>query len=164
MNLYIKQKVFSLGEKYDIYDEDQNPIYHAWGEFLSIGKKIHLCDMNEEELVYIKEKVMTFLPNFELYVHGNLFARLNKEFTFFKKKINVTSEYGNFVIDGNFWDHEYTITCDGKLFGTVTKEWLTWGDVYALNINSNEHIEFFISLVLAIDCILQSEENSAIFA
>lgn len=159
MNLYIKQKLFSLGDKYDIYDENQYPMYHAWGEVFTIGNKIHLCDTQEQEVMFLKQRVLTFLPAFEIYKGDNLFATVSKEFTFFYKKINVESTYGSFVIDGNFWDHEYTITCDGKLFGSVSKEWLTWGDVYALNINSNEHSEFFVALVLAIDCILEGEKN-----
>lgn len=159
MNLYIKQKVFSFGDKYDIYDKEENPVYNAWGEVFSFGNKLHLCDSAGNELLFIKQKMMVFLPTFELYVQGNLFAKVKKEFTFFNKKITVESTFGDFVIDGNFWDHEYQITCEGKLFGTVTKEWLTWGDVYALNINTEEHPEFFVALVLAIDCILEGEKN-----
>ncbi|MFI3213773.1 MAG: LURP-one-related family protein [Eubacteriales bacterium] len=159
MNLYIKQKRFSFGDKYDIYDANQNVVYKAWGEIFAIANKLHLCNNCDEELMFIKQRAMTFLPTFELFVHGNLFATVKKEFTFFYKKINVESTYGNFVIDGNFWDHEYTITCDGKLFGKVSKEWLVWGDVYELDINTEEHSEFFVALVLAIDSILEGEKN-----
>ncbi len=160
MTLYIKQKLFSIGDKYDIYDADQNAIYNAFGEVFTIGNKLHLCNTNGDELVFIKQKVMAFLPTFELYVRDELFATVKKEFTFLYKKINVESSFGNFVIDGNFWDHEYTITCDGNLFGTVSKEWLTWGDVYALNVNTEDYSEFFVALVLAIDCILDGEKNA----
>ncbi len=159
MQLYIKQKLFSVGDKYNIFDANENLIYKASGQLFSFGNKLHLCNSNDEELVFIKQKVLTFLPSFELYVRGELFATVKKEFTFFCKKINVESSLGSFVIDGNFFDHEYTITCDGKLLGTVSKEWLTWGDVYALNINTEENSEFFVALVLAIDCILEGEEN-----
>ncbi len=159
MTLYIKQKLFSFGDKYDVVDENQNLVYKGEAEVFTLGNKIHLLDMQEREVMFLKQRLMTFLPAFEIYQGDNLFATVSKEFTFFKKKINVDSSYGTFVIDGNFWDHEYTITCDGKLFGTVSKEWLTWGDVYALHINTSEHSEFFVALVLAIDCILEGEKN-----
>ncbi|MFI3326317.1 MAG: LURP-one-related family protein [Clostridia bacterium] len=159
MTLYIKQKIFSIGDKYDILDAYQNPVYTAEGEVFSFGNKVHLYNSHGEELFFIKQVLLTFMPKFEIYHGGNLFATLNKEFTFFYKKINVESSFGSFVIDGNFFDHDYTITCNGKLFGTVQKQWLTWGDVYALDINSNEHSEFFVALVLAIDCILEMEKN-----
>ena len=161
MNLYIKQKIFSFRDKYDIYDSEQNPIYNAYGEIFSLGNKLHLCNSNNEELVFIKQKIMVFLPTFELYVNNELFATLKQKFTFFKKNIEIESTLGNFTISGDIWDHEYSITCNGQLFGTVSKKWLSWGDVYALNINTDEHSEFFVALVLAIDCILEAENSAA---
>lgn len=158
MTLYIKQKLFSLGDKYEILDEYQNPVYFAKGKLFTVGNKIQLCDTQEREVLFLKQRLMKLLPVFEICQGDNLFATVKREFTFFKKKITVESSHGVFVIDGDFWNHEYAITCDGKLFGTVSKEWLTWGDVYALNINSNEFADFFVALVLAIDCILEGEK------
>lgn len=159
MTLYIKQKLFSLGDKYNILDADQRTVYTAWGELFALGNKIHLCDASERELLFIKQRLMTLLPAFEIYHGDDLCATLRKEFTFFCKKISVESRFGNFVIEGNFWDHEYSISCNGKLYGTVRKEWLAWGDVYALHIQTEEHTAFFVALVLAIDCILEGEKN-----
>lgn len=163
MILYIKQKVFSIGAKYNICTADEKPVYTAEGEVFTLGAKVHLYDTEARELLLIKQKLFTFMPLYEIYEGEQLFATLSKKFTFFKKKIEVSSAFGNFTIDGSFWDHDYTITCDGKLFGSVRKEWMTWGDVYELNINSDqaEHATFFVALVLAIDSILASESNSA---
>ncbi len=160
MTLYIKQKIFSLGDKYEILDSNQQPVYRAKGKLFTMGNKIQLCDMQDREVIFLKQRLLTLLPAFEIYQGDNLFATVSKEFTLFKKKINVESGRGRFVIDGDFWDHEYTITCDDKLFGTVSKEWLSWGDVYTLNINTDEYSEFFVALVLAIDCILEGERSN----
>ena len=158
MDLYIKQQLFSVRDKYDIYDDMQQVVYSAYGELFSLSNKLHLCNANNQEVVFINQKLMTFLPTFELYVHDELFATVKQELSFLRKRITVESSYGNFEIMGNFWDHEYTIICNNQLFGTVSKEWLTWGDVYALNIETDQHSEFFIALVLAIDCILEGEK------
>lgn len=160
MTLYIRQKLFTFGDKYNIYDANENIIYSAFGEVFTFGNKIHMCDAHGDEIFFIKQKMMTFLPKYEIYKGDNLFATLNKEFTFFCKKIDVDSPLGYFVIDGNFFDHEYSISFNGKLVGTVQKEWLTWGDVYALNINNVEYKEFFVALVLTIDCILEQGRNN----
>ncbi|MFI3168122.1 MAG: LURP-one-related family protein [Bacillota bacterium] len=159
MKLYIKQKIFSIGDKYDIYDQNQNAVYSAWGEVFALGNKLHLCDASGKEVVFIKQRLLTLLPKFELIVNGELFATINKKFTFFYKKIEVESPYGNITIDGSFWDHDYSISVDGKLFGSVHKVWMTWGDSYELDINTEDHPEFFVALVLAIDSILEGEKN-----
>ncbi len=163
MKLYIKQKVFSIGAKYNVCTAEEQPVYTAEGEIFTIGAKVHLYDTEGRELLTIKQKLLTFMPLYEVYQGDALFATLSQKFTFFKKKIEVSSTYGDFIIDGSFWDHDYTITCNGKLFGSVRKEWLTWGDVYELNINSEqeEHAAFFVALVLAIDSILASQSNAA---
>ena len=33
MKLYIRQRVFSLTDRYDIYDEFENPYFHVQSEF-----------------------------------------------------------------------------------------------------------------------------------
>ena len=33
MDLYIRQKVFTLADKYDITDENENPVFRVEGEF-----------------------------------------------------------------------------------------------------------------------------------
>ena len=160
MTLYIKQKVFSIGDKYDILDVFQNPVYRAEGEVFSLGNKVHLYNTQMQEIFFIKQVLLTFLPKFEIYKNGTFFAVLNEELKFFTKKINIQSPLGDFVIYGDFFHHDYSITCNGHNFGTVKKEWLSWGDVYALNIYDERHSEFFVALVLAIDCILETQNNN----
>ena len=47
MKLYIKQKVFSWGDKFRVYDENYNDRYYVEGEVLSFGKKLHLYSRSE---------------------------------------------------------------------------------------------------------------------
>ena len=63
MNLYIKQKIFSLKDKYNVCNELGEPVYSVEGELFSWGAKIHLYDLNGGELYYIRQKVLTFLPD-----------------------------------------------------------------------------------------------------
>ena len=47
MKLYIKQKVFSRGDKFRIYDENENDKYYVEGEVLTLGKKLHLYSRSQ---------------------------------------------------------------------------------------------------------------------
>lgn len=42
--LYIKQKVFSFGDKYNIYNESGQPVFSVQGEVFTFGAKIHIYD------------------------------------------------------------------------------------------------------------------------
>ena len=42
MNLYIKQHIFTWGDKFSVYDEAGNVKYNVEGEIFTWGKKLHL--------------------------------------------------------------------------------------------------------------------------
>ncbi len=48
--LYIKQKVFSWKDKFSVFNELGEDVYRVEGEILSIGKKLHVNDLNDREV------------------------------------------------------------------------------------------------------------------
>lgn len=56
MKFYIKQKVFSLKDKFTIMDEAQNVIYEVKGKFMSIKNKLELADKDGVTLLRSEEK------------------------------------------------------------------------------------------------------------
>ena len=45
MKLYIKQKVFSWGAKFNITDENGEERYSVAGEVFTLAKKLHIYDL-----------------------------------------------------------------------------------------------------------------------
>ena len=82
MKLYIKQKVFSIKDKFTIKDEEGNDKYFVEGKILSLGKKFHVYNMEKEEVAYIEQKLMNLLPKFFVYVGGEKIAEIHKKFSF----------------------------------------------------------------------------------
>lgn len=151
MKLYIQQKVFSIGDSYSIYDDTQQEIFRVQGEWLSIGAKIHLYDMHGEELFFIAGKVLSFLPQYSIYRGDRLCAQVKKEFSLFSPRLTITSNYGDFEINGDFWDHNYSISREGRELGVIRKEWMTWGDCYEMLVYDPSNAPFFSALVIAVD-------------
>ena len=75
MRLLIKQRVFSWTDSYDVYDEEGKPKYFVKAEFLSLGHQLHVYDCNRQEIGVIHQKLLTFLPAFEIEVGGIVKAR-----------------------------------------------------------------------------------------
>lgn len=159
MKLYIKQRVFSFGDKYDIYDANQNTVFQVKGEIFTIGAKLHLYDIQGRELYFIKRKITFFMPQYEIYQNNMLCAVIKKEFTFFKPKLYVESSHGNFSIEGDFFNLDYSLYRNGQYFGSIHKKWLSWGDSYELDIINDENAAFFCALVIAIDNCLHNEND-----
>ena len=57
MDMYIRQKVFSIGDRYNVFDINQNLLYRVEGEILTFGAKLHLCDPSGGELLYIEQEL-----------------------------------------------------------------------------------------------------------
>lgn len=159
MKLYIKQRIFSLGDKYDIYDVNQNVVFDVDSEIFTIGAKLHLYDIQGRELYYIKRKITFFMAQYEIYQNNMLSAVIEREFSFFTPKLNVESSLGNFSIEGDFFNLDYSIYKNGQYFGGIHKKWLSWGDSYELDIPNEEYAAFFCALVIAIDNCLHNENK-----
>ena len=159
MKLYMKQKVFSIKDRFYIKDEQGNDRYYVEGEFFTIGKKLHLYDMNGRELAFIQEKVLSFLPRFYVYMNGKEAAEIVKAFTFFKPKYSINGLGWN--VEGDFWSHDYRVANNGRDVASVHKAWFSWGDSYEIDINNSEEEVLTLAVVLAIDAVLAAEAAAA---
>ena len=55
MKLYIKQKVFSWGDKFTVKDSNGEDRYFVEGDVFSWGKKLHVYDMHGNEAAFIRK-------------------------------------------------------------------------------------------------------------
>ena len=88
MKLLFKQRLFSWFDSYDIYDEAGNTVYVVKGQ-LSWGHKLVIYDAYGNEVGMVVQKVLTFLPKFEIYKNGSYIGCLSKEFSFLTPHYNI---------------------------------------------------------------------------
>lgn len=156
---YIKQKVFSWRDQFTVKDEHERDCYYVEGELLTLGKKLRIFTMNDEEIVYIEQKLWRFLPEFNLYVGNKQLATIKKEFHFLKNNYTI---YGpDWQIEGNFLAHDYVIKERGKVIADVNKKWLSWGDTYEINILDEAQEDILLGAVIVIDCVISAQRNSS---
>ncbi len=159
MKLYINQRVFSIGDKYDVYNENDEAVLQVESEIFTIGARIHILDASGNEIYYIKQKLKLFLAEYEIYSGDNLLANVIQEFSCFNKNISIESVYGSYRIEGDLFGMDFDIIKDGRLFGSVSKKWLSFGDSYELYIPDEADYAFFAALVIAIDNCIHNENR-----
>ena len=157
---YIKQKIFTITDRYFIYDQHQQPIYEVKGKFFTIGDELTLTDLKGEELFRIKQRVMSLFGAYDVYEQNKVCATIKRKATLFRPKLDIESDEGKFEIQGDFWDYNFSILKDGHTIGTIEKEWLTFRDCYKLTVKNNELETLFISMVIAIDNCLHNEKKN----
>ena len=158
MKLYMKQKVFSWNDRFTVKDAMGNDKYFVEGELFSWGKKLHVYDLQGREVAFIKQEVWSFMPRFYVFVGEREVAQIRKEFTFLFPKYTIDGL--GWEIDGSFWEHEYEIRKLGRTIVTISKEWMTWGDSYELDIRDPGDEIVALAVVLTIDCVRAAQSSS----
>ena len=157
MELYIKQKVFSWGDKFTVKDASGRDKYIVEGEVFSWGKKLHIYDMTGREAAFIKQEVWSFLPRYYVFCGDEQVAEIKKEFTFLFPRYSIQGL--GWEIEGSFWEHDYEVTQDGQPIVSISKEWMTWGDSYELDISNPADELVALAVVLTIDCVVEASRN-----
>lgn len=149
MRLLIKQRVFSWTDSYDVYDEDGNAKYFVKAEFFALGHQLHVYDQNNHEIGVIRQKILTFLPAFEIEIGGRSIGMIQKQFAFFKPKYEI--DYNGWRVEGDFlgWDYDVYSGCSSVIH--ISKEPFHWGDTYVIDFRNPEDELDGLLLVIAID-------------
>lgn len=160
MRYLVRQRIFSFNDSFNITDEYERPVFQVEGKIFSIGNKLNIYDMSENKRVYIEQKVFRFLPEYEIYEADRLVAKVKKQLTFFKPKLDIESEYGSFQVEGDVFSYSFSILRDEKLIATVSKKFISFSDTYAVEVAEGEKDDFVLALVIVIDQVLHDNNQN----
>ena len=154
MQYMMKQKIWSLGDDFNIKDANGDAVYIVDGKAFSFGDKLSFQDIAGNELAYISQKLLSFKTCYEIYNNGELFAEVKKEFTFFKDKYTVDIPGPNdYEVKGDFFDHEYSFYRKGREVASVSKSYFSWSDTYGVEIVDGEDDITVLATAVVIDLV-----------
>lgn len=157
MRMYFKQRLFSWFDSYDIFDEQGNTLYVVKGQ-ISWGHCLKIFDAYGNEVGTVKERILTFLPKFEVYLGDRYLGCIRKEFTLFKPQYDI--DYNGWHINGNFMEWDYKITnATGNMVASISKELLHLTDQYVIDVFNCQDSLIALMFVLAIDAEKCSRNN-----
>ena len=158
MRLTFKQRLFSWFDSYDIYDEQGKVIYEVKGQ-LSWGHCLKIFDAYGSEVGTVEERVLTFLPKFNVYLGDQYLGCISKEFSFFMPKYDI--DYNGWHIEGDFLEWDYQITDgNGGTVAVITKELFHMTDQYVIDVPDQSNALIALMFVLAIDAEKCSRNNN----
>ena len=156
MKLLFKQRFFSWFDSYDIYDEDGNVLYVVKGQ-LAFGHCLKIYDRDGYEIGTVKERILTFLPSFEMYRGEEYVGNIRKEFSFFRPRFTI--DCNGWQVEGDWFEWDYTILGPQGTVATVSKELWNFTDTYVIDVKSQDDALCVLMLVLAIDAEKCSRDN-----
>ena len=161
MRYVMKQKLFCWGDDFTIKTADQQDAFFVDGKAFSFGDKLSFQDMSGKELAFIRQKLLSWGPTYEIYRDNNLFAVV-------KKKL-VTFLHCRFLIDvpgpddleakGDFMDLSYEFTRSGQRVAEVSKRWFSWSDTYGVDIAQGEDDVLILASSVVIDMVCHDDKK-----
>ncbi len=149
MKLLFKQRMFSWFDSYDIYDENRNTVYVIKGK-LAWGHLFRIYDAKGNEIGTVRERIISLLPRFEIYLGDQYIGCIGKDLTLLKPKFHIN--FNGWYVKGNILEWDYKIYDDkSKLVAKVSKKLLHFTDHYMLDIEEPKDAVYVLMLVLAID-------------
>ena len=70
MKLVLKEKVFTLKERFNVTDEQEQPLYSVEGKFFSWGHQFDVEDASGAHVAHIQQKVLALLPRYFITCDG----------------------------------------------------------------------------------------------
>jgi uncharacterized protein YxjI len=153
MRYVMKQKLFSWADDYTIKNQNGEDAFFVDGKAFSLGSQLSFQDLRGNQLAYIKQKLLSWGPTYEIYKDDRHYATIRKElFTFFKCSFVVhVEEQDDLDAEGNLTDHEYVITRKGERVAAISKQWFEWADTYGVDIAEGEDAILILASTVAID-------------
>ena len=149
MKLLFKQRLFSWLCSYDIYDEAGNVKYVVKAEIFALGHQLHVYDALGNEVGQVNQKLLTLVPRFEISVEGRVWGTIKKQVTFFVPKYDI--DYNGWHAEGDILGWNYEVYSEHRPVMHVSKQWLSLGDTYTIDIVDERDELEGIMLVVAID-------------
>jgi len=159
MKLYMKQRVFSWRDKFHVKDAAEVDRYYVEGEVFTLGKKLHVYDAEGREVAFIRQKVMSLLPRYYIEIGGTT-VEIVKEFTLLKPRFRF--EGLPWRLEGDFFEHNYTLIDGERTVMQMTKAWFSWGDSYELDIADAGSELMCLCIALAVDAVLDDQTAAAV--
>jgi uncharacterized protein YxjI len=161
MRYIMKQKLFSWGSDFTIKNDAEEDMFFVDGKAFCIGDQLSFQDMNGNELAFIKQKMLSWGPTYEVYMHGDLYAVIKKKVSFFNSKFTVdVPGPKDFDVKGNFASFEYSFLRDGRAVSTVSKKWFSWSDTYGVDIDAGEDDVVILASTVVIDMACHNKKNN----
>lgn len=162
MRYLMKQKLFCFGDDFTIRNEAGDDVFFVDGRAFSIGNKLSFQDMNGRELAFIRQKLLSWGPTYEITRDGELAAVVKKHlFTLFRCAFTVdVPGPDDLEAQGSLLDMEYTFERGGQTVAEVSKRWFSFSDTYGVDIADGEDDILILASTVVIDMICHGDQKN----
>jgi uncharacterized protein YxjI len=161
MRYVMKQKLFCWGDDFVIKNDAGDDVFFVDGKAFSLGAKLSFQDMQGHELAFIRQKLLSWGPTYEITREGTVAAVVKKHlFTLFRCRFTVdVPGPDDLEAQGSFLDLEYRFERGGQVVAEVSKRWFSWADTYGVDIGGGEDDVLILASTVVIDMVCHADQK-----
>lgn len=155
MKYYVKQKKFTLKDKFTVKDEAGNDLYQVQGKVFSMRNTISFMNMDGSTILVAEKKLWSLVATYYIASpHDEHLAIVKRKFSF-RPNFSVSVGNDELAVDGSIFGHQFVIKRDGKEIVRISKKLISWGDAYEIDIDENQNKELLLFVVIVIDQVME---------
>ena len=162
MQFRLNSKLLTLGSNFEIWDEKDELAFVVRGKILSFGHDLTLETPQGVEVARIKQRLMNFMPTYEMYLGEKHYATITRKFSWFKKRFLLDVPGPNdYEVEGDFWNYEYEFRRKSGVVARVSRKMWSMTGVYEVDIAKGEDVVSVLAAVVVINLCNRNEGAAA---
>ena len=158
----IRQNLISIGDDFWIENAEGKRVFKIDGKVLRIRKTLLFEDLQGKKLCQIQERLLTIRDTMVIdgpdgkemaVIKKALIAPLRDRWTVKVK------DGADLDIQGNIFDHEYSIKQGRDKVAEISKKWFRLTDTYGVEIDPEQNDILILAVAVAIDMMAHPDEK-----
>lgn len=160
MRFILKERIFSLRESYYIRNEQGDNLLEVTGRLIGLRDKLTLRDLQGNVVATVTKHLIALRPTYTIARPGQPDATVKKDFiNILREGFSVDLEGPDLRIQGDIFEHNYTIVRQNVTVAQVSKKWISLRDSYVVDVTEGEDAVLLLACAIVVDRITHEEED-----
>ena len=162
MRFILKERIFSLRESYYIRTEQGENFLEVTGRLMSLRDKLILRDTQGNVAATLTKHLIALRPTYTIARPDQPDATVKKDFINILREgfsVDMAGGLPDLRIQGNIFEHSYSILRQGVAVAQVAKKWISLRDSYVVDVAEGEDPVLLLACAIVVDRITHEEED-----
>ena len=156
LEFYMKQKAISLKPKFDMFDENENVVYHVEGDMTRLNFSIR---KNGEEVLKLKKKPIPVAPEYVLIADGKEIGKIKKKIKLTNPELTGNLNGKDVHIVGSLMGSDFDINVGSVAVGRVDTTSQAWSDCYRVKVFDDSMSDIMAAITIICDNVVDASRD-----
>ena len=156
LEFYMKQKAISLKPQFDMFDENENVVYHVSGDIPRLNFSVL---QDGSEVIKLKKKPIPVAPEYVLVVDGKEIGKIKKKIKLTNPELTGTINGKDVHIVGSLMGTDFDIKIGSATVGQVDTTSQIWNDVYRVKVLDESYKDIMAAITIICDNVVDASRD-----